>query len=253
MWNNESFWLVCTPFAEGLEKSVLLQTLYFGPCILETTLASHVVFFVGQGYSKLPSFWAFIGPLYTSPGWTTTRVSPASNFQPRWNEVVEFYIYMSPCWVRARSILGDPDLTRFSSFFARLKGLLTTCHWGKWGTNHAIIINICVNVISYFTNVICLCAAAWVFNAYDYAELTFFFPHTLHACRFASAIFLQAAHGQERWTAKRVTFKRAQVRWASVYMKKLKKFQPFRLACQPKSLRGLPAKGPWLGLITVFM
>ena len=40
-------------------------------------------------------------------------------------------------------------------------------------------------------------------------------------------IFLQASHGQERWTAKRVTFKRARVRWASVYMKKLKKFQPF--------------------------
>ena len=53
--------------------------------------------------------------------------------------------------------------------------------------------SICVYVISHFTNVICLCAAAWIFTAYDHAptatsprhhdstaKLTFFFPHALH-------------------------------------------------------------------------
>ena len=35
--------------------------------------------------------------------------------------------------------LGQSWLTRVSFFFARLKGLVTTCQWGKWRTNHAII------------------------------------------------------------------------------------------------------------------
>ena len=42
-----------------------------------------------------------------------------------------------------------------------------------------------------------------------------------------SVILVQAAHGRERWTAKKVIFKQSRVRYASVYMKKLKKFQPF--------------------------
>ena len=55
-----------------------------------------------------------------------------------------------------------------------------------------------------------------------------FYVYTSLGCARAESIFilLQAVHEQEGWTAKRVTFKQARVRWASVYMKKLKKFQP---------------------------
>ena len=61
----------------------------------------------------------------------------------------------------------------------------------------------------------------------DRVSLASNFTFTWASCRFVSAIFLRGALGREHWTAKRGTFKRAPVRWASIYRKKFKKFQPF--------------------------
>ena len=136
------------------------------------------------------------------PGSTLTRVSSASNFT----------------FTRARTGwgLGRSRLTRVVSSFARLKGLVTTCQWGNGGrAMQSSESSICVNVISHFTNVIWLYAAACIIRCsvieWFHCQVDVLFS-TRSFCSFACAILLQAAHGQERWTAKTVTFKRSRVR-----------------------------------------
>lgn len=67
--------------------------------------------------------------------------------------------------------MGRSRLTWVSSFFARLKGLVTTCSVTKMADqtcnhrNHQFELTLS----AIFTNIICLCAAAWVFNAHHHA------------------------------------------------------------------------------------
>ena len=93
--------------------------------------------------SELLSFWTsfvlflcHLGPLYTTPGWTPTRVSSASNFT----------------FTRARAGWGllRFRLTRVSSFSLGWKDWWLLCQWGKWRTKHAIIINLCLRYQPFY-------------------------------------------------------------------------------------------------------
>ena len=93
-----------------------------------------------------------LGPLYTTLGWTPTRISSASNFTVTWAPT-------SSGWL-------DPDQFLFSLGW---KGWWLLV-WEKWRTNHAIIVNLCYCWKPWILpNVICLCVVARVFNADDHA------------------------------------------------------------------------------------